>query len=112
MEYMVIGICIIIIVAIGARVLFKRKSKAAMISTISALSKVNEEPSPSSQEGETAQDLAIQVEMLPVEAINGESRLTEITNSEVLGRVSRNHSCRGKACKFQRNGRGGSSYIS
>ena len=88
MEYMVIGICIITIVAIGARVLFKRKSKAAMISTISALSKVNEELSPSSQEGETAQDLAIQVEMLPVEAINGESRLTEVTNSEVLARVN------------------------
>ena len=88
MEYMVIGICIITIVAIGARVLFKRKSKAATISTISALSKVDEELSPSSQEGETAQDLAIQVEMLPVEAINGESRLIEIINSDVLARVN------------------------
>lgn len=88
MEYIVIGICIVAIVAIGARMFFKPKSKASAIPTVSASSKADEELSLSSPQSETAQDLVIQVEMLPAEAISGESSLVEITDSKVLARVN------------------------
>ena len=88
MEYIVIGICIVAIVAIGARIFFKPKSKASAIPTVSAPSKADEELSLSSPQGETAQDLDIQVEMLPAEVISGESSLVEITDSKVLARVN------------------------
>lgn len=88
MEYIVIGICIVAIVAIGARIFFKPKSKASAIPTVSAPSKADEELSLSSPQGETAQDLDIQFEMLPAEVISGESSLVEITDSKVLARVN------------------------
>lgn len=88
MEYIVIGICIVAIVAIGARIFFNPKSKASAIPTVSAPSKADEELSLSSPQGETAQDLDIQVEMLPAEVISGESSLVEITDSKVLARVN------------------------
>ena len=43
MEYIVIGICIVAIVAIGARMFFKPKSKASATPTVSASSKADEE---------------------------------------------------------------------
>lgn len=91
MEYIVIGICIVAIVAIGVRMFFKPKSKASATPTVSASSKADEELSLSSPQSETAQDLVIQVEMLPAEAISGEISeisLVEITDSKVLARVN------------------------
>lgn len=88
MEYMVIGICIVAIVAIGVRMFFKPKSHASATPTISVSSKADEGLSLSSPQSETAHDLVIQVEMLPAEAISGESSLVEITDSKVLARVN------------------------
>ena len=43
MEYIVIGICLIAIVAIGARIFFKPKSKATVTPTVSVSPKEDEE---------------------------------------------------------------------
>ena len=88
MEYIVIGICLIAIVAIGARIFFKPKSKATVTPTVSVSPKEDEELSLSAPQGESAHDLVIQVEMLPAEAISGEGSLVEITDSKVLARVN------------------------
>lgn len=88
MEYLVIGICIVAIVAIGAQMFFRPKSKATVTPTASASSKADKELSLSSQQSETAHDLVIQIEMLSAEAISGESSLVEITDSKVLARVN------------------------
>ena len=69
MEYIVIGICLIAIVAIGARIFFKPKSKDTVTPTVSVSPKEDEELSLSAPQGESAHDLVIQVEMLPAEAI-------------------------------------------
>lgn len=88
MEYIVIGICLIAIVAIGARIFFKPKSKATVTPTVSVSPKEDEELSLSAPQGESAHDLVIQVEMLPAEAISEEGSLVEITDSKVLARVN------------------------
>ena len=88
MEYIVIGICLIAIVAIGARIFFKPKSKATVTPTVSVSPKEDEERSLSAPQGESAHDWVIQVEMLPAEAISEEGSLVEITDSKVLARVN------------------------
>lgn len=88
MEYIVIGICIVAIVAIGARMFFKPKTETSATPTVSASSKANEELSTPSPQSETAPDLVIRVEMLPAETLSGESGLVEITDSKVLARVN------------------------
>ncbi len=88
MEYLVIGICIVAIVAIGVQMFFRPKSKATVTPTVSASSKADKELSLSSQQRETAHDLVIQIEMLSAETISGESSLVEITDSKVLARVN------------------------
>lgn len=88
MEYIVIGICLIAIVAIGARIFFKPKSKDTVTPTVSVSPKEDEELSLSALQGESAHDLVIQVEMLPAEAISEEGSLVEITDSKVLARVN------------------------
>lgn len=88
MEYIAISICIIAIVAIGMRIFFKSKAKATVIPTAFVPSKSDEGLSLSTPQGEPAHDLIIQVERLPAEAISGESRLVEITDSKVLARVN------------------------
>ena len=77
MEYIVIGICLIAIVAIGARIFFKPKSKATVTPTVSVSPKEDEELSLSAPQGESAHDLVIQVEMLPAEAISEEGSLVD-----------------------------------
>ncbi len=88
MEYIVIGICLIAIVAIGARIFFKPKSKATVTPTVSVSPKEDEELSLSAPQGESAHDWVIQVEMIPAEAISEEGSLVEITDSKVLARVN------------------------
>ena len=88
MEYIVIGICLIAIVSIGARIFFKPKSKATVTPTVSVSPKEDEELSLSAPQGESAHDVVIQVEMLPAEAISEEGSLVEITDSKVLARVN------------------------
>ena len=56
MEYIVIGICLIAIVAIGARIFFKPKSKATVTPTVSVSPKEDEELSLSAPQGESAHD--------------------------------------------------------
>lgn len=71
MEYVVVGICIVAVVAIVALLIYRRKRM-------------------SSPEGENKSDdeIGIQVERLSAEAISDESKLIEITDSKVLARVN------------------------
>ena len=87
MEYIIIGICVIAIV-VGAGIFFKAKLKATETPLSSGPTKAEDELSLTAPQDETGHDLVIQVEMLPAEAISGESSLVEITDSEVLARVN------------------------
>lgn len=88
MEYIIIGVCIIAIVVIGAVVFFKPKTKAANSLSASTISTdTSSETSPMLQDT-ASQDLIIQVEILPPETIGDESGLVEITDSKVLARVN------------------------
>lgn len=88
MEYIIIGICIIAIVAIGVGIFLKCKSKTAAKPLISVTSKAEADVSLSVPQDKPTHDLVIQVEMLPVETISDESGLVEITDSKVLARVN------------------------
>lgn len=88
MEYIIIGVCIIAIVVIGAVVFLKPKTKAANSLSASTISTdTSSEASPMLQDA-ASQDLIIQVEILPPETIGDESGLVEITDSKVLARVN------------------------
>lgn len=88
MEYATIGVCIIVIVVIGAVVIFKSKTKAANSLSPSEGSTDTSSRATSMLQDTASQELRIQVEMLPAETIGDESKLIEITNSRVLARVN------------------------
>lgn len=88
MEYIIIGICIIVIAAIGVGIFLKFKSKTAEEPLISVTSKDKADIPLSVPQDKPAHDLIIQVEMLPAEMISDESGLVEITDSKVLARVN------------------------
>lgn len=88
MEYIIIGLCIIAIVAIGVGIFLKCKSKTTAKPLISVASKAEADISLSVPQDKPTHDLVIQVEMLPVETISDESGLVEITDSKVLARVN------------------------
>lgn len=84
MEYIIIGLCIVVVVAIGITVFMKKKTES------SSLVNTDEKDVPSRlmlKETNT-QELVIQMEMLPAESIPNESKLVEITDSKVLAHVN------------------------
>lgn len=95
MEYIIIGICVVVVAAIGITVFVKKKIEltdqvttvgkvvTTSVLTISGLTT----SAPISQEN-NSQELVIQMEMLPAEAISNESKLVEITDSKVLAHVN------------------------
>ena len=82
MEYIIIGICVVAAIAVGVVLYLKRKQKKEVPE---AASFVASNPSRSELlKAESAKELVIQMEMLPVEDIGDETRLVEITDSKVL----------------------------
>ena len=89
MKYLGIGIIIIAVVAVG--IILYVKSKKKNVGSPDDISNVNT-PSVKKKEELDAihqpDELTIQVEMLPAEAIKDESKLVEITDSKVLAHVN------------------------
>lgn len=88
MEYAIIGIIIVAVIAVGAA--FFLKSKKNTVGDITAgIEKVKQKPEtqiiPVDSE---LQELVIQMEMLPAEAIPDENKLVEITDSKVLAHIN------------------------
>lgn len=86
MEYIIIGIFVVAAIAVGVVLYLKSKQKKEVPEVASV---VASNPSRSElQKAESANELVIQMEMLPVEAIGDETRLVEITDSKVLAYVN------------------------
>ena len=89
MKYLGIGIIIIAVVAIG--IILYVKSKKKNVGSPDDISNVNTPPVKKKEELDAIHqpdELTIQVEMLPAEAIKDESKLVEITDSKVLAHVN------------------------
>lgn len=88
MEYIIIGVCIIAITAIGAIAFFKSKTNATNCLSPSAISTGISSKAPSISQDADSQDFVIQIETLPAETIGDESGLIEITDSKILARIN------------------------
>ncbi len=86
MEYVLIGICVIAIIAVGVAPYLKNKYKEKISKR--QLNLVKNGPSQSELlKTNSPNELIIQMEILPADTIEDESRLVEITNSKVLARL-------------------------
>ena len=92
MEYVVVGICIVTVVAIVVLLIYRRKRMSSPEgenkSDQDSGAIIAKQTSELSQSDQKLNELVIQMEMLPVEAISDESRLVEITDSKILARVN------------------------
>ena len=92
MEYVVVGICIVAVVAIAALLIYRGKRVSSPEgedkSDEDSGTIITKQTSELSQSDQKLNELVIQMEMLPAEAIPDESRLVEITDSKVLARVN------------------------
>lgn len=92
MEYVVVGICIVAVAVIVALLIYRRKemsspegeNKSDQDSGAIIAQQIKE----LYQSDQKLDELVIQMEMLPAEALSDESRLVEITDSKVLARVN------------------------
>lgn len=86
MEYLIIGICAVAVIVVGAILYLKNKqNKKAPETTIAV---VNESSGAKLQTTEATNELVIQMELLPAEAIPDETKLVEITDRKVLAHVN------------------------
>jgi hypothetical protein len=85
-EYLIIGICAVAVIVVGAILYLKNKqNKKAPETTIAV---VNESSGAKLQTTEATNELVIQMELLPAEAIPDETKLVEITDRKVLAHVN------------------------
>ena len=92
MEYVVVGICIVVVALIVALLIYRRK----MMSTPEGENKFDQDSgaiiakqiSELSHSDQKIDELIIPMEMLPAEEISDESKLVEITDSKVLAHVN------------------------
>lgn len=92
MEYVVVGICIVVVALIVALLIYRRK----MMSTLEGENKFDQDSgaiiakqiSELSHSDQKIDELIIPMEMLPAEEISDESKLVEITDSKVLAHVN------------------------
>ena len=93
MEYVVVGICIVAMAVIVALLIYRKKKMISPEdenkSDQDSCAIIARQVSELSQSDQKFDELVIQMEMLPAEAISDESRLVEITDSKVLARVNR-----------------------
>lgn len=87
MEYIGIGIFVMAVIAIGV-VLYLKSGKQRGELSDAVIAAVNKFTKEELIKFDTSNELVIQIEMLPVEAIEDESRLVEITDSKVLAHVN------------------------
>lgn len=85
MEYIGIGVIVAAVIAVGIILYTKFKRREAILSK--ATGKINV-PSDKEKGVHQADELVIQMELLPAEAIEDESKLVEITDSKVLAHVN------------------------
>lgn len=89
MEYIVIGICIAVAIVMGAILYWKMKKQKDIPSDTGEKNNVSAVKDKSVMVGQdTSNELVIQMEMLPAEAIEDETKLVEITDSKVLAHVN------------------------
>ena len=86
MEYILIGICIVVVSVIFLTLYIKKTKTEKMkitteVTEFSALRM-------STTDEDSSNELVIQMDLIPVEAIADESKLMVITDSEVLARVN------------------------
>lgn len=91
-EYVVIAICIVAVASLVALLMYRKKSNGSPrgenTSRRGGGEKITKQTSELPQPDQLTNELAIQVDMLPAEAVSDESRLVEITDSKVLARVN------------------------
>ena len=86
MEYVIIGACIVVAIAGGIVLYVKNKrTKNELGNTAVVVSKTS---SSKLQASEVANDLVIQIGILPADAIQDETKLVEITDSKVLAHIN------------------------
>ena len=94
MEYVVVGICIVAVAVIVALLIYSYRKKKTNFPEGENNSDsgngvmIAKQTSELSQPDQRLDELVIQMEMLPAEAISDESKLVEITDSKVLARVN------------------------
>lgn len=90
MKYVVVGICIVAVVVIVALLIYRKKisSNAERTSEQDSGALITEHRSDLSEPDKNLDELIIQMELLPVEAIPDEGKLVEITDSKVLAHVN------------------------
>lgn len=86
MEYILIGICIVVVSVIFLTLYIKKtKTEKMKITTeVTEFSVLRM----STTDEDSSNELVIQMDLIPVEAIADESKLMVITDSEVLARVN------------------------
>lgn len=84
MEYIVVGICVVVVAAIGVIVFMKKRTKVLcqtiskeLMSSLKLTSNL-----------EKSKEFVIRIEMLPIEAISDDGKLVEITDNKVLAYVN------------------------
>ena len=86
MEYIGIGICVIVVVAICIFIIQRKKNNQEV--NASADIKTNAEKHAIAVSDDAPTELIIEMEMLPAEVIKDENALVEITDSKVLAHVN------------------------
>ncbi|MFR0590376.1 hypothetical protein ACLUWA_01845 [Bifidobacterium thermophilum] len=91
-EYVVIAICIVAVASIVVLLMYRKKSigspKDENTSRRGSGEIISKQTGELSQSDRLANELAIQVDMLPAEAVSDKSGLVEITDNKVLARVN------------------------
>lgn len=88
MEYAIIGIIIVAVLAAGMMIFLKSKKATPDVVNEAAASIIEKAEVRLVPTGSEPPELVIQTEMLPAEAIPDESKLAEITDSKVLAHVN------------------------
>ena len=88
MEYAFIWICIVAAIAAGVMLFLKSKKNTAELPSVAGAATVDTQTAELITVEDEPEELVIQMEMLPAEAIADQSRLVEITDSKVLMHVN------------------------
>lgn len=88
MEYIVLGIIVIIVIILGVVFFLKMRKRITDNTPINTGIAMEKSEENSVQINNDLNELVIQMERLPVEAIHDENQLVEITDSKVLTRVN------------------------
>lgn len=88
MEYMLIGVIVVVVLAAGVIIFLKSKKNTSDAANEDVESVEEKAGIHLTSADSKLEEIIIQMEMLPVEVIPNESQLVEITDSKILGRVN------------------------